>query len=365
MIICYALIILLVVYVGIRILYDKFWNKRLEIDVYLPSENVHEGEITNVKEVIINDKLLPLPILEIFFHFEKGLKYTDMSNSIVSDKLYRRDVFAVGIKRKISRTFELYCEKRGYYTLEQLDMMSSDLFLQQKFLGKKEFFDSFYVYPRKVRGDKINLPYKRIMGEILAKKNLYEDPFSFAGIRDYVITDPMNTINWKATAKSQDLVVNVYDASIDQKVYVLLDTFENKSPLSEDLNEESIRIAAALVERLFMQGVEVTLQANGRDVVTKERISFNELKGLGIAIMKQSLAKLERGNEKPITELLDNIPKDTYVVLVSKNQELQKVVKDTFSDFLWIVPYRYESPEIDGLKGMYFPWEMEISNVNI
>lgn len=362
MIVWISFAIVIISYFIIEEVYKKCWNHNLEIDVFLPEEQLYEGDITNIKEVIINDKMLPLPILEVFFHFKKGLKYTDMANSLVSDKLYRRDVFAVGMKRKISRTFEVACVKRGYYTLESLELMSSDLFMQQKFLGEKQFFKEFYVFPKKVKSEKIGLPYKKIMGDLISRKHLYEDPFSFGGVRDYAITDPMNRINWKASAKAQDLIVNMYESSINQKIVVVLDTFENRNSGSEDLNEESIRIAAALVERLFFQGVEVTLIGNGSDLITKELLCMKHLKGAGVPMIKQRLARLELGEENRIESFFDQVEKDTYVVLISKNLELQTNLEIYFKEFIWIIPYKYQIPEIYGMKGRWIPWQLEIAS---
>ncbi|MFI3236898.1 MAG: DUF58 domain-containing protein [Lachnospiraceae bacterium] len=362
MIVVITLIVLIVVYIVIERVYIACWDKKLDIAVHLPTENVHENETANITEIITNDKFLPLPTLEIFFHFDKGLKYTNMENSLVSDKLYRRDVFAVGIKKKITRTFEITCEKRGYYSIDKLEMMSTDLFMAKKFLGEHSFYEDFYVYPRKVRSDKIALPYQQVMGELMVKKQLYEDPFAFGGIRDYVNTDPMNKINWKATAKSQDLVVNMFESSINQTVVVLLDTFENRTFFSEDLNEESIRIASALTERLFMQGVEVSLYGNGRDILTKEKLALTGLKGLGSALMKQYLARLERGHEESITTLFDDIPKGAFVVIISKNQGIQEAIQTKLKDYLWILPYKYELPKLEGMRNKYMLWELEANN---
>ena len=51
-----------------------------------------------------------------------------------------------------------------------------------------------------------------MIGSITSRQFLYEDPFEFRGIRDYTITDPMNKINWKASARSGNLMVNLHDS---------------------------------------------------------------------------------------------------------------------------------------------------------
>lgn len=359
MIIWVAFGFFLISYILIRLLYRYCWDRALEIEVLLPVANVHEGEKATIKEIVINDKFLPLPVLETRFYLDKGIRYTDLANAAVSDKTYRRDVFAAGIKRKISREFEISCVKRGYYKLEKVELISSDLFLKQKFLKAVQCCQEFYVYPKKVRSDRILLPYQRIMGDLLVRKKIYEDPFSFGGIRNYEYTDPMNRINWKASARNQELLVNMYESSIEQKVVILLDTYQNRNLLQEELNEEAIRIAAALGERFLMQGVEVTIISNSMDVESGELIEIKDLKGMGIPMLKQQLARIKRGEEKPILELMEQLTSDTYVVILSKNIEHQENFITHFQEFLWILPYAGDVlEEITVTKNM-LPWKLE------
>ncbi len=355
--------VIAVLYFITQWVYRRYWDKNLTVDASLPAQDVYEGDVATITETIINDKFLPLPVLETFFSLERGLRYKSGENAVVTDKQYRRDVFAVGMKRKIRRTFDVTCEKRGYYTLETIEMMSSDLFLRQKFLGKRDVYSSFHVYPRKVRSDEIKLPYQSIMGELLVRKKMYSDPFSFGGMRDYVNTDPMNSINWKASAKAQNLVVNVYDSSNDQKVLLLLDTAQGEMGHGELLKEESICIVAALAERLLLQGVAVTILGNGCDICTKEQVSLISLKGQGVLLMKEHLARLHLGNEVPIATRFGEIPSDVFVVLVSKNQELQHSIQTQLEDFLWIVPYKEHRPSLNLPAGRYLPWEYKTGNL--
>lgn len=352
----------LAVYLLIKEIYKKYWDKNLKIEVFLPKENVHAGEKSKILEVITNNKFLPLPILETRFYLEKGIIYKNMLNSSISDKLYRRDVFFVGGNRKISRSFEIECQKRGYYTLDNIDTVSYDLFLTRKVLGKHTCFRDFYVYPRKVKTDKIAPLYRKIMGDITSSQRVYEDPFSFSGIREYLPGDSISKVNWKATAKSTELLVNIYDSAISQKVYIFLDTYENKKSYSEYLNEESIKIASALLERMIYQGIDVTLVANGRDIVSNEVLSFVGVKNIGTIGLKKHLSRIEMGFEEEIYNYFIDIPKNAYSIIISKNVEIEQEISKKFDEYTWIVPYRAEKPEIDI---NHCPWELEMQDVSL
>lgn len=346
--------IMLLFYI-IKKVYAKFWDDKLNIDISFSKNYVNEGDRLSIVEVIINDKMIPLPILEVFFNLDKSIKYVDMSNSSLTDKLYRRDVFTVFVKRKISRSFDIICNNRGYFTLLKFEAMAYDLFMTHKFFGDYSEFKELYVFPRKIKNSKILLPYKHVMGDLTVRKNLYEDPFSFAGIRDYTPTDSMNTINWKASAKSQQLVVNMFDSSINQNVVIILDTFKNENNSEIKLNEEAIRIASSLCEKLFAVGVQISLLGNGKDVVSGEVLNLVDLKGLGISIVNQNLARLDLGDELPIDYVISNVLTDCYVVVISKNVEIQNALPE--KDFLWIVPYNYEVPQILIDKKNCMLWE--------
>lgn len=343
--------------------YAKYWDANLSVDVFLPSENVHEGETGYVTEVIVNDKWLMIPILETFFQLDKGLRYQSSENASVSDKLYRRDVFALAMKQKISRVFPIICTKRGYYTLDAIEMMSSDVFLRKKFLAKKQMFSSFHVYPRRVRSEQIALPYRRLMGELLLHKRLDSDPFSFGGMRSYTNTDPMNTINWGASAKSQELIVNLYDSSVDQKVLLLLDTSQNDTTAEQALNEESIRIVSALAERLLRQGIEVSVLGNAADCRTGEYLHLPNINGQSPTLVKEHLARVKLGQETQVTSLFAQIPSDAFVVVVSKNAALQYQLKAQMQSFLWVLPYQHQLPEVDAAKAECVFWQYKTGNL--
>ena len=46
-------------------LYQKNWQKNLKIQVSFQDSAIYEGEESTLKEVVVNDKLLPIPALEL------------------------------------------------------------------------------------------------------------------------------------------------------------------------------------------------------------------------------------------------------------------------------------------------------------
>lgn len=48
-----------------RIIYEKNWKKRLDVTLKFQDSWIYEGEKSALKEVVKNDKLLPIPALEV------------------------------------------------------------------------------------------------------------------------------------------------------------------------------------------------------------------------------------------------------------------------------------------------------------
>ena len=95
---------------------------------------VYEGETTEITEEVVNDKGFPLPALEIRFALDRNLSYLRESaeNASLSDKNYRRDVFSLFSRQKKIRTFALSCEKRGYYRIDEAELVGYDYFFSEK-----------------------------------------------------------------------------------------------------------------------------------------------------------------------------------------------------------------------------------------
>ena len=154
----------------------------------------------------------------------KGLRFTDEANTAVSDYTYRRDVFALGPRQKITRTLEFRCARRGYYRIDQAGLDVRSLLLTKKYVGSTPQATDFYVLPRLVSTQRIQIPFSQIMGNLTSRQEgLRRPPLAFAGLRGYVRGDPMKYINWKATAKTGQLLVNLHESTLSLKVAVVLD----------------------------------------------------------------------------------------------------------------------------------------------
>ncbi len=348
-----VLIFLLLLFLLLRILYDHVWDRGLSTRISFEEEYLTEGERSHLSEVVVNDKLLPLPVVEIDFHMDKRLQFSDDQNNSVSDRTYRRDVFALGIRQKITRTLEFKCVGRGYFRIDEASVNAQDLFLMRKYGKNFSQNTEFYVLPRPVSAHEVRIPYSQIMGELISRKKIYDDPFEFAGLREYTRSDPMKYINWKATARAGKLLVNLHESTLSQRVIFLLDMEGAGVQQADLLNEAGVRLVCTLCSRLLYESIEVGIFSNGRDVLTGKAFSLPQAAGAqSELLLKKALARVEAQNGlAPITAFFPWEEKgdETLFVLVSRRQEPE--LAEEFSRLvgkekgIWLIPYRDEKKE--------------------
>lgn len=246
-----------------EICYKYWWSKEITVRLWFETDAVYAGQETKLYEVIENRKAMPVPVLEVGFHTRKELVFVDVDNTNVSDYCYKRDVFSVLGRQKITRELPVRCTKRGKYIASDADIMTHTLLYRKRYSKGIGTEAVLYVYPKMTEVSEIMTVCESMLGTLQCAKRLYEDPFAFRSIRDYTTDDPMKSINWKASARTGSLMVNTFDSVRSQKAMIFLDVEDRGILRYEDLVEESIALAATLVRRLFRQHTEVGFVYNG------------------------------------------------------------------------------------------------------
>lgn len=266
------------------IYYRCQWAKDVTVRLWFETDAVYAGQETKLYEVIENRKRMPVPVLEVGFHTRKELDFADVENTNVSDYLYKRDVFSVLGRQKITREIPVKCTKRGRYLASDADITTHTLLYRKHYSKAVGTEAEIYVYPKMTDVSEIVTVCEHMLGTLQCARRLYEDPFAFRTIRSYTTDDPMKSINWKASARTGSLMVNTFDSVQSQKAMIFLDVEDTGILKYEDLVEESIALAATVMRRLIRQNIEVGFVFNGRgsDVFfpennRKNRIAFERM----------------------------------------------------------------------------------------
>lgn len=340
-----------IVYWLLQFLYSKYWDKNLEAEIGFSTDHVVKGEETELIEIITNNKRLPLPYIHVKFQLDKSIvfKETD-SNSAISDRAYRNDIFSLLFYQKVTRRIPVKCTKRGVYKIDRVDMISTGVFMNEVLANYHMTDTEITVYPTMADTDRLEIPFQKIMGTIEKNKYLYEDKFVFRGIRDYEIYDAMNTVNWKASARSGNLMVNQYNETTCQEVCVLLN-LEQEGMLRYDLlSEEGISIAAGIAQMLSEQGVLTSFISNGRDFDTEESIvlssgsGISHLQGINTALARIGLGKEPEDFQTVFSNTELQHSEHTLYIMISANR--RRELQESFwqlcgqnTDCMWVLPY--------------------------
>ena len=249
-----------------RMLFRRCWDRELGAVLSFDAQPAVEGGTSSLTEVITNGKAIPVPVLEVGFALDTGLRLRDAGNQTVSDQTNAVDVFSVRGHEKITRKLTVVCRRRGYYVINRTSLVAHDFLSREAGYCNLEQNTHLYVYPGEFPPEELELPLEKIMGEISTRRFLYEDIFLRRGVRDYVPTDPQSRVNWKASARTGSLKVNLSDHSAGQSVRILLNLDEPTIWYPEAVLEDSIRLAASLARVLIQRQISVSMLTNGEDM---------------------------------------------------------------------------------------------------
>lgn len=349
--------------------YRHYWSRNITVWLRFDADALYAGEETKLYEMIENRGAMPIPVLEVGFHTRKELDFAVEDNTNVSDYIYKRDIFAILGRQKITREIPLKCKQRGYYEIKEAELTTHSLLYKKRLSTTLHSNAAIYVYPKTTNVSDIMPLCERMLGTLQCAKRLYEDPFAFRTIRGYTVDDPMKTINWKASAKTGALMVNTFDSVLSQKAMLFLDVADTGILKYQDLVEESISIAATLMRRLLRQGIEVGFCFNGNTAAVGQESGFAPTnKKERLIRMEHMLAEyLPADGVRSYETEFDkySVPEDTLLIFITKNlsYELSDAIKRRAGENQTIIVYPVYRGEIPQENA--FPIEKNIQNIRV
>ena len=334
-------------------LYCRFWDKNLSVSLEFSRKAAVEGEECELCERVENRKLLPLPALKVKFQVSRELQFEDEEGvSSVTDQYYRNDVLSVRPFMRHVRRLRFRCKKRGYYWINGLDVVAGTLFLSGELPRSLESETRLYVYPRLWRSPEFSRLLQRLNGEILSRRHMLEDPFEFRGIREYSPWDTMRDINWKATARTGDLKVNMKNYTAQKAVRIFVNLEDGAVMRHEELLEASIRMAAGAAADFLAQGIRTSVYTNGPDIVTGGLVGMEAASASWhMETINRGLARIDLSKRAPSfvrslkeAALGQNEAAGTlFTVFISSDaqEDFQELLEECVrqgTDFCWICP---------------------------
>ncbi len=294
--------------------------RKLRIDRSF-EDHAFSGETVDVLLTLENRSVLPLPWLEFTDSIPPELRRGESATWAL----------ALGGRKKRQLSYRLQAGRRGYYQIGPGRITSGDLFgLVRPSTGQLPA-DYLTVYPRILSLVELGLPSRLPFGTIASRQRLFEDPARPAGVRDYRSGDSQRTINWKASAHSNQLFVRRFQPAISLETAILLDLHTEDYEKREWRfhTEWAIVVAASLGAHLANQRQPVGLITNGVDPLQQrasEALLFDqdsgrllreeaEKDGYGSLMPPPILPRSGRAQLMKLLELLARIESDKTIPL--------------------------------------------------
>lgn len=196
--------------------------------------------------------------------------------------------------------------RRGQYDLEPIRLkIFSPLFLSSKVLELKANL-SFYAIPDETIDIDLPVRSKKLLiyaGLIPSKKPGVG--LNFFDVRQYYEGDKLNTINWKHSAKENQLYVNEFEKESNTDISIIVDCRNNPNTysVSDDIFEKGIEAAYTIAKSM--------LKSQNRVSILQFGSFFNYVKpGYGKVQLERitlALSSLKISDQQDFWEL-DNIP---------------------------------------------------------
>lgn len=315
------------------ILYLKHGLDDLSLDVSFSKPVAAHGEIVEVIEVAENNKRLPLPFIILKFEATPVLQFQDMTNTTLSDLLYREDMLTMKPFSRHTRKIKAKCTARGYHSFTRVNLTTSDILLTRKLTREFPADASITVLPEVIDKEFPRSLWSVTYSEIMTRRTLLTDPFSFAGIREYQPWDPMKSVNWTATAKAGDYMVNVNTSTSAKRITILLNLEFYNPKKSLSLLEKSISLAYSYICRLEQIGVPVDLLCNGKDILSGAIVNMSmngtvsEVTECGTKLARIDLSSAVMPFEDMLNDYSYFLGKDDLIVVISprRDQEFRNI----------------------------------------
>lgn len=253
------LILMAVVFFLFREIYARLWSEGAEADISVEEPYIYANEKVSLTETVVNRGRFPLPVLEVRFRLPKGPVFENAENVVVSDNLYKRDVFSLRPQEQVTRRYLIRCPRRGRYPVCDLTVKAWSFWHSRAYELKQKTNACLTVYAARTDVSEILAHCNSVLGTLESRRRTFEDPFAWASIRAYTPQDPMRNINWKASARTGEMMVNTWTSVQAVQFCIFLDAMDERIVKQEELTELGISAAASLASKLIGSGQETGL----------------------------------------------------------------------------------------------------------
>jgi len=248
--------------------------KNLTIEVTGRTAHLMEGQEADLTYVLKNDKMLPVFWLELIQALPRrpcllpdddDFEHTFLSGreaeGMPSDQAVKKRFSFLLWHETAEWTSRWYAVHRGVYGLNEVILRSGDGFGLTQLECRHPVADHpvFVVYP-KIQPVRTQLFLRNLWEGSGGKSGFLESTSTLRSIREYQQNDSWKRINWRQTARQDEVMVNEFDKVRPKSAHFLLDGQAFAGPADgEDALEDCLSVLGSLFLRLDEEGVDCGL----------------------------------------------------------------------------------------------------------
>jgi uncharacterized protein (DUF58 family) len=311
---------------GAEMLWTRHCLTGLEYDRELSARKAAWGDEITLTLRIGNRKLLPLTWLEAeeCVPAKLGMTRARIIEGASGPVGYLRNQLTMLPYEQVVRRYVVGCRRRGLYHFGPARLESGDLLGYTTRQLEFDRVDDLVVYPKLFELEIPTPLSRRIVGMQAANRTILTDPSRTIGVRAYQPGDPLRHVEWRASARSHDLLVRIFEPTTDLALAVFLNfrvpTMTWISDGTPEL-EFAISLAASLARWGLERKYPVGMFGNGALGETGGlRVPVSGDPGQLVRIL-ESLALSTAYGQKNIGEVLldeaSSLPFEASVVLIT------------------------------------------------
>ncbi|MBE7095127.1 DUF58 domain-containing protein [Bacillus cereus] len=225
--------------------------------------NAEVKRITNQDEYVAGEPFLstitikrsfPFPLLYLIIEDKLPLQFTTCKQTKVN-----KVILFPGLKRNISFQYTIDTIPRGEHAFSSVRVKTGDLFGMMEKEVTFSVPDTFLVYPQYV-----DITYRQMenhfeQGALSANINLVKDSTISVGVRDYKPGDRFSWIDWKATARTNNIMTKEFEQQRSHNIMIFMD--RTPSPLFESV----VTFTASIVRSVLKQNSPASFVSVGKE----------------------------------------------------------------------------------------------------
>ena len=247
----------------------KLGLKQLSCSRQFSCSAAFEGESGEIIEVVRNDRPFIIPWLRVESRISPHLRLGKQENLHVSGEMYYCSFFTMMPYQQIRRRHRVTFLRRGAYDLGNAALTTGDILGLFRFSRPQNMSAPVLVYPHILEPEELPLQVSLVLGELVRRHQLLQDPFLVRGIRAYQPGDPVRDIHWPATARTGETQVRIHDQTARAKLMVVLNVQPQDlqwtpyiSETDAQTVEHGIRLAASMCLYAIRSGLSAGFASN-------------------------------------------------------------------------------------------------------